>query len=159
LNQDGHAQVPYNKKEKSMKLNHFFSKIMIIAALMILDGALHAANIYLKNSTGYLLQFKFGTPEQNAKEYNLDKVFLFNSDNITDFIQDISIRRSGAGSGIYAPWTKLDTNGLKNKTKNIIEKFNKAKNTTLILRDINWIITATRLGWDVEPKGIMEVKK
>lgn len=134
-----------------------FSKIMIIA-IAVLSSIVQATNIYLKNDTGYSLIFKFGTPSQKAKEYPLNREFLFRYDDIDSFVQDISIARSGYLS-TFSPWTQLDINELKEKTKRNVEDFTNRELGSMILRDIDWVITAEGLGWKVEPKGTMVPKK
>ena len=63
-----------------MNARQLLSKFIVITLVTTFTVALNAASIYLVNTTGYLMQFKFGKPGEQAKEYNLTKEYLFRSE-------------------------------------------------------------------------------
>lgn len=129
----------------------------LLFTIVTTTGIMRAGKVLLHNKTGWNIIFKFAEPNGAATESqpvpSNRSITLGDTDDYA--VRALSIRRSGMGSSVAAPWGAIDVNTLLNDTRNLLNKplpNNRERN-------IIWEVYAGNVyGWGITVKEFISNK-
>jgi len=122
--------------------------ITLLFTLTAATNVMHAVGkVILRNNTGWNIAYKFAEPGRAANEgYVATNGTAILGDSDEYLVRALSIRRSGVGSTVSAPWTAIDVNKLMKDTEGFLKR---PLPNNISERNIIWEVQAGYVGWSI----------